>query len=82
VTGAGAGRVWHPIHFPEGYHTGSRGQSPTSQVPFPPRAAPGYRTVGLRTGRRDATRVPACKIVVHTLPPHRGASPIASEVNR
>jgi hypothetical protein len=48
----------------EGYHTATRGQSLITQVPVSSRAAPGLPCGRAMPDRRDAPRVPACKIVV------------------
>ncbi len=48
---------------PRGYHTASRGQSQTTPVAVPPRAAPGMPRGPVAPSRRDTTRAPACKII-------------------
>jgi hypothetical protein len=55
--------VWHPLDLPEGYHTASRGQSQMRHVPVSLRAAPGMPCGRTVSGRRDATRTPACKVI-------------------
>jgi hypothetical protein len=52
-----------PSTSPQGYHTPARGQSQTTHAPVPSRAAPGLACGRATPGRRDATQLPACKIV-------------------
>jgi hypothetical protein len=52
-----------PSTSPEDYHTAVRGQSDTTPVPVPSRAAPRLPCGRAAPGRRDATRAPASKIV-------------------
>jgi hypothetical protein len=60
------GWVWHPADLPKGYHTVPRGhacQAPRAVGGRCPRGAPrGWDT----PGRRDATRLPACRSSVVT----------------
>jgi hypothetical protein len=52
-----------PSTSPRGYHTTTRGQRDTRPPPVASRAAPGSPRGRATPGRRDATRVPASKII-------------------
>jgi hypothetical protein len=62
AAGPSVGRAWHPVDLPRGYHTASPGQSYTSPSPVASRAAPGV-PYGRAHCQRDATRLPAFKII-------------------
>jgi hypothetical protein len=56
-------RVWHPADLPHGYRAATRGQSYPRPSPITSRAAPGPPHGRAPPGRRDATRLPARKII-------------------
>jgi hypothetical protein len=51
-----------PSASPKGYRAPARGQSRITHVTVPLRAAPGLARGRAPPGRRDATRLPPCKI--------------------
>jgi hypothetical protein len=59
----GVGWVWHPADLPEGYHAAPRGQAWQPRPAVGRDAAPGEPRGRAMPGRRDATRLPAFKIV-------------------
>jgi hypothetical protein len=61
--GRWVGWVWHPVDLPEGYHTAPRGQAWRARPAVGRDAAPGEPRGRAMPGRRDATQLPACKIV-------------------
>ncbi len=72
AAGPGEGRVWHPADLPQGLPHEPRGQElPKDRRRSRRRLPPGRRAVGLRQGRRDATRLPVCKIIRDPRPAER-----------
>lgn len=54
--------VWHPADLPKGYHAAPRGQAWDARPAASRDAAPGEPRGRAMPDRRDATRLPACKI--------------------
>ena len=59
----GVGWVWHPVELLEGYHAAPRGHAWQARPAVGKDGAPGEPRGRAAPDRRDATRLPACKII-------------------